>query len=146
MSRLPRKFVFEPHEVGVYHGINRCVRRSMLCGWDPFTQRSYKHRKGRVRRRLMVLASVMAIDIEGFCTIANHLHRIVRNRPDVAANWSAEEDRPQVVAVVSAVQAEDAGSGRDSLPGRLGRDPQQSRPGGTAGGCGSRTRPGSCGC
>jgi REP element-mobilizing transposase RayT len=85
MSRLPRKFVFEPHEVGVYHGINRCVRRLMLCGWDPFTQRSYKHRKGRVRWRLMVLASVMAIDIEGFCSMANHLHLIVRNRPDVAA-------------------------------------------------------------
>jgi hypothetical protein len=40
MSQSPRKFVFEPHEVGVYHGMNRCVRRSMLCGWDPFTQRS----------------------------------------------------------------------------------------------------------
>jgi hypothetical protein len=24
MSRLPHKFVFEPHEVGVYHCINRC--------------------------------------------------------------------------------------------------------------------------
>ncbi len=39
----------------------------------------------------MFLASVMAIDIEGFCTMANHLHLIVRSRPDVAANWSAEE-------------------------------------------------------
>ena len=91
MSRLPRKFVFEPHEVGVYHCINRCVRRSMLCGWDPFTQRSYEHRKRWLQQRLMFLASVMAIDIEGFCTMANHLHLIVRNRPDVAAKWSAEE-------------------------------------------------------
>jgi REP element-mobilizing transposase RayT len=103
MSRLPRKFVFEPHEVGVYHCINRCVRRSMLCGWDPFTQRSYEHRKRWLQQRLMFLASVMAIDIEGFCTMDNHLHLIVRNRPDVVANWSAEENRPQVAAVVSAV-------------------------------------------
>ena len=91
MSRLPRKFVFEPHEVGVYHCINRCVRRSMLCGWDPFTQRSYEHRKRWLQQRLMFLASVMAIDIEGFCTMANHLHLIVRNRPDVAAKWSPEQ-------------------------------------------------------
>lgn len=28
MSRLPRKFVFEPQEVGGCHCINRCVRRS----------------------------------------------------------------------------------------------------------------------
>jgi REP element-mobilizing transposase RayT len=33
----------------------------------------------------------MAIDIEGFCSMANHLHLIVRSRPDVAAKWSAEE-------------------------------------------------------
>ena len=91
MSRLPRKFVFEPHEVGVYHCINRCVRRSMLCGWDPFTQRSYEHRKRWLQQRLMFLASVMAIDIEGYCTMANHLHLIVRNRPDVAAKWSPEQ-------------------------------------------------------
>jgi REP element-mobilizing transposase RayT len=91
MSRLPRKFVFEPHEVGVYHCINRCVRRSMLCGWDPFTQRSYEHRKGWLQHRLILLASVMAIDIEGFCIMANHLHLIVRNRPDVAGKWSPEE-------------------------------------------------------
>ncbi len=91
MSRLPRKFVFEPQEVGVYHCINRCVRRSMLCGWDPFTQRSYEHRQLWLQHRLMFLASVMAIDIEGFCTMGNHLHLIVRNRPDVAATWSAEE-------------------------------------------------------
>jgi len=63
----------------------------MLCGWDPFTQRSYEHRKRWLQQRLMFLASVMAIDIEGFCTMANHLHLIVRNRPDVAAKWSAEE-------------------------------------------------------
>jgi len=91
MSRLPRQFVFEPQEVGVYHCINRCVRRSMLCGWDPLTQRSYEHRQVWLQERLIFLASVMAIDLEGFCTMGNHLHLIVRNRPDVAGKWSAEE-------------------------------------------------------
>ena len=91
MSRLPRQFVFEPEEVGVYHCINRCVRRSMLCGWDPLTQRSYEHRQVWLQERLIFLASVMAIDLEGFCTMGNHLHLIVRNRPDMAGKWSAAE-------------------------------------------------------
>jgi len=91
MSRLPRQFLFDPLEVGVYHCINRCVRRSFLCGWDPYTQRSYEHRKVWLQQRLMFLASVMAIDIEGFCIMANHLHLIVRNRPDVAGQWSPEQ-------------------------------------------------------
>ena len=91
MSRLPRQFVFDPLEVGVYHCINRCVRRSMLCGWDPLTQRSYEHRQVWLQERLIFLASVMAIDLEGFCTMGNQLHLIVRDRPDVAANCSAAE-------------------------------------------------------
>jgi hypothetical protein len=44
-----------------------------------------------LQQRLMFFASVMALDIKGFCTMANHLHLIVRNRPDVAGKWSAEE-------------------------------------------------------
>jgi hypothetical protein len=63
----------------------------MLCGWDPLTQRSYEHRKVWLQERLVFLDSVMAIDLEGFCTMGNHLHLIVRNRPDVAGKWSAEE-------------------------------------------------------
>ena len=37
MPRIPRKFVFDPTEVGVYHCINRCVRRAFLCGTDDLT-------------------------------------------------------------------------------------------------------------
>lgn len=32
----------------------------------------------------------MAIDIEGFTLMSNHLHAILRNRPDIADRWSAE--------------------------------------------------------
>ena len=63
----------------------------MLCGWDPLTRRSYEHCKFWLQQRLVFLASVMAIDLDGFCTMGNHRHLIVRNRPDGTAKWSAEE-------------------------------------------------------
>jgi len=91
MARLPRKAVFDPHEVGVYHCINRCVRRTRLCGIDLLTGKSYEHRKRWLQNRLMFLAGVMAIDVEGFTLMSNHLHAILRNRPDIADRWSAEE-------------------------------------------------------
>ncbi len=44
MPRIPRKFVFDPTEVGVYHCINRCVRRAFL--WDRSRLRQcFDHRK-----------------------------------------------------------------------------------------------------
>ena len=34
---MPRMFVFDPTEVGIYHCINRCVRRVFLYGTDELT-------------------------------------------------------------------------------------------------------------
>jgi len=62
-----------------------------LCGWDDRAQRSYERRKLWLQQRLTFLASVMAIDVLGFCIMANHLHAVLRNRPDIAAKWSPEE-------------------------------------------------------
>jgi hypothetical protein len=39
----------------------------------PFNQRSYEHRKVWLQQSVMFLDSGMAIDIEGFCSMANHL-------------------------------------------------------------------------
>jgi hypothetical protein len=113
LSRLPRKFVFEPQEVGVDHSINRCFRRSMLCGWDQYSRRSYQHRQVWLQHRLMFLASVMAIDIEGFCTLANHLRLILHNRPDVAAEWSAEEVAQKCLQLCPPLHPRDPRGGRD---------------------------------
>jgi REP element-mobilizing transposase RayT len=77
--------------VGIYHCVNRCVRRAFLCGFDAFSNRNFDHRKLWIRRRLESLAGRFAIDVLGFAVMANHLHLVLRNRPDVAANWSDEE-------------------------------------------------------
>jgi hypothetical protein len=91
MPAYARSQIVTPDEVGVYHCIARCVRRAFLCGVDPLTQRDYGHRKEWIRERLEQLAPVFAIDICGYAVMSNHLHVILRSRPDLVGDWSDEE-------------------------------------------------------
>jgi hypothetical protein len=45
VPRICRRFLVDPKEIGVYHCINLCVRRSFLCGSDPLTGKDYEHRR-----------------------------------------------------------------------------------------------------
>lgn len=67
------------------------MRRAFLCGVDPLSGRSFEHRKQWLQARLEFLAGQMALDVLGFALMSNHLHVVVRNRPDVAERWSADE-------------------------------------------------------
>lgn len=91
MARAPRRETFDPNTVGIYHLVNRCVRRCFLCGYDDYAKRSYEHRRGWVRHRLIFLASTFAFDCLTFAIMGNHLHLLVRNRPDILSTWSDEE-------------------------------------------------------
>ena len=91
MSSVPRRDVFDPDCVGVYHCYNRCSQRARLCGFDPVTQQDFSHRKDWIRDGLKDLAGAMAIDVLDYAVLDNHLHVILRNRPDVVAGWSDEE-------------------------------------------------------
>ena len=91
MPAYARREIVREGEVGVYHCVARCVRRAFLCGRDAHTGQSFEHRKGWIRRRLEELAGIFGIDVCGYAVMDNHLHVIVRTRPDVAAAWSDEE-------------------------------------------------------
>jgi hypothetical protein len=91
MARLPRSKTFDPNSIGMYHVWNRCVRRSFLMGRDPVTGRSFDHRRGWVQTRLRFLAGIFAIDHLNFAILGNHLHALLRNRPDIRDAWSNEE-------------------------------------------------------
>ncbi len=91
MPRIRRRFLIDPAEVGVYHCINRCVRRSFLCGSDPASGKNYEHRRQWMQDRIQFLAGQFGIDVLGFAVMSNHFHVIVRNRPDVVRDWSDTE-------------------------------------------------------
>ena len=91
MARPPRREVFEEEVVGCYHCINRCVRRAFLCGDDPITNKSFNHRKAWIRDRLQQLAAAFAIDVLDYAVLSNHFHVVLRNRPDIVAQWSDRE-------------------------------------------------------
>lgn len=91
MPSYPRCQIVVSEEAGIYHCVARCVRRTFLCGADVTSGRSFEHRKRWVEERLERLAGAMAVEVCGFAVMSNHLHVIVRIRPDRAADWSADE-------------------------------------------------------
>ena len=44
-----------------------------------------------VRDRLEELAGIFGIDVLGFAVMSNHLHVVVRTRPDVVEGWTDDE-------------------------------------------------------
>ncbi len=84
----PRSALISLADTPWYHVVNRCVRRAFLCGYDAHTGQNFEHRRGWVETRIRELSSVFAIDVAAYAVMSNHLHLILRNRPDVVAQWT----------------------------------------------------------
>ena len=95
MSRLARGEYLDPQSIQIAHITTRCVRRAFLCGEDPLTGKCYEHRRQWIERRLEFLASVFAIDCLTFAVMSNHVHLILRTRPDIVRTWSDNPKRGQ---------------------------------------------------
>ena len=91
MPSRPRRAIVDETQVGYYHVVSRCVRRAMLTGADPQTGRDFSHRKTWILKRILVLAGIFAVDALEMSILDNHLHLMLRNRPDIVALWSDEE-------------------------------------------------------
>ena len=91
MPRPKRTEQFDSLEVCIVHAVQRCVRRAFLAGVDKETGKDYSFRKEWIRRRLESLASVFGVDVLTYAIMSNHVHVVLRNRPDVVAEWSNEE-------------------------------------------------------
>ena len=91
VPRQARGEVIDPAEIQVVHCVQRCVRRAFLCGDDPLSGQSFEHRREWIRQRLEFLASVFAIDCLTYTVMSNHIHLVLRSRPDVLESWSDEQ-------------------------------------------------------
>jgi REP element-mobilizing transposase RayT len=91
MPAHARRDIVDEERVGVYHCIARCVRRAFLCGTDSYTGRDYGHRKAWILDRLRQLAGLFGVEVCGYAIMSNHLHLVLRNRPDVVEQWSDVE-------------------------------------------------------
>ena len=74
-----------------YHVINRCVRRSFLCGDDPYTQRNYDHRRQWLVDRIKHLSSIFSINIAAYAIMSNHYHLVLQVDKVTADMWTMDE-------------------------------------------------------
>jgi len=76
---------------GVYHCTVRCVRRAFLCGFDRSSGRNYEHRRDWVVGRLGALSRIFDVEVYAYCAMSNHLHVVLKTRPDRAAQWTDQD-------------------------------------------------------
>jgi REP element-mobilizing transposase RayT len=91
MPAFARRDIVNDAQVGVYHCIARCVRRAFLCGVDPYAGRDYNHRKEWVINRLRQLTGVFGVEACRHEVMSNHIHLVLRIRPDLVRQWSDDE-------------------------------------------------------
>jgi len=87
----PRKDVVTPGAVAYYHCISRCVRRAFLCGKDEYSGKNFEHRRAWIRDRVTLLIEAFAMEVAAYAVLSGHMHSVVKTRPDLAHEWSAEE-------------------------------------------------------
>ncbi|MEM9645925.1 MAG: hypothetical protein AAF989_13120 [Planctomycetota bacterium] len=91
MPRQPRHLVVDHEQVQIFHATQRCVRQAYLCGRDRVSGESFDHRRGWIRERMELLSSIFGIDCLTYTVLSNHLHVVLRTRPDVVNEWSDQD-------------------------------------------------------
>ena len=71
--------------------ISRCVRRAFLCGLDPFTNRSYEHRRDLIEKGLLKLTDIFCIDFCAYVVMSNHYHCVLHINQLKPLNLSLDE-------------------------------------------------------
>ena len=107
MPSCPRGEIVRDGEVGVYHCWSRCVRRAFLCGNDPVTGKDFGYRRDWIRQFEERLAGLFGIEVAFRGELNNHIHLILRTRPDVVALWSDEEVARRWLTITHLVRSKD---------------------------------------
>ncbi len=121
-----RKTVVSKEETGVYHCMSRCVRRAFLCGEDSYSGRNYEHRREWVRERLESLSGLFGVEIFSYAVMSNHLHVVLRVRPERVDQWSADEVAVRWCRLFRGKAAIQAGKPYDEMKfERIRKNPEQ---------------------
>jgi REP element-mobilizing transposase RayT len=91
MSRKTRGSLINPNEVTIVHTVAKTSRNLFLLGEDFATRTSNSHRKVWIVDILEFQCSLMAIDLLDFSLMGNHIHQVLRSRPDVVKKWGNRE-------------------------------------------------------
>ena len=67
-----------------YHVINRCVRRSYLCGDDRVSGKNFDHRRQWLVDRFMMLSEIFSINISAYAVMSNHYHLVLQVDKEIA--------------------------------------------------------------
>ena len=102
----PRSQLVDITQAGTYHCINRCVRRSWLCGLDKYLGKSFEHRKSWVEVRILELGNIFACGVHAWAVMSNHLHIVVHMSPSTAREWPPAEVAARWVRLYPAHNAE----------------------------------------
>ena len=54
-------------------------------------EKSFEHRREWVRERVKELCGIFALDVCAYAVMSNHVHLVVRTRPEMVSGWSDEE-------------------------------------------------------
>jgi REP element-mobilizing transposase RayT len=81
-----REHVLPSGARGTYHVLSRCTRRAFLLGGGK-----YEARRAWAVGLLADLLDGFAIDVHAYAIMSNHVHLVLRPRPDLAAQWSTSQ-------------------------------------------------------
>jgi hypothetical protein len=107
MPSCPRSEIIREGEVGVYHVRARCVRRTFLCGIDPHTGIDYNHRRDWIRDFQQQLAALTGVEIGFHAELSNHIHLILKARPDIVETWSDQDVARRMLTLFRLVKSKD---------------------------------------
>ena len=91
MASSSRRKLLGRARKSVFHCSTRCVRRAFLCGQDPLTGKDYSHRRDWIINREEQLAQLFTIEVEFRAEMSNHLHAVLRTRPEIAKRLPPRE-------------------------------------------------------
>ncbi len=88
MVSFARSALIPEGETGFFHCYSQCVRQAFLLGKENSTGADHSHRRAWIKEFEKWLAGLFAVEVGFRGEMSNHIHVILRSRPDVVETWS----------------------------------------------------------